>query len=71
MLKAIETVGIRHPRGSDNYNEALEKEIKKTKFRSILKVRLLWINFTETVFVLYACNLIKTSSTNVDVTLVS
>ncbi|XP_041358851.1 DNA primase large subunit-like [Gigantopelta aegis] len=38
VLKAIETIGIRHLRGSDNYNEALEKEIKKTKFRSILKV---------------------------------
>ncbi|XP_046357002.2 DNA primase large subunit-like [Haliotis rufescens] len=38
VLKAVETASVRHVRGSTEYVAYLEKEIKNTKFKSLLKV---------------------------------
>ncbi|XP_050403414.1 DNA primase large subunit [Patella vulgata] len=37
VLKACETAGIKHIRGTEAYNDLLHKEIRKTKLRNILK----------------------------------
>lgn len=39
VLKAIENAGIRHIRGSDDYNTLVEKDIKKTRLAKIIRVR--------------------------------
>ncbi|XP_052686031.1 DNA primase large subunit-like [Crassostrea angulata] len=37
VLKAIENAGIRHIRGSEDYNHLVEKEVKKTKLAKIIR----------------------------------
>ncbi|XP_060082049.1 DNA primase large subunit-like [Ylistrum balloti] len=37
VLKALDTAGVRHIRGTEKYTELVEKEIKKTKFGPILR----------------------------------
>jgi len=34
-LKAVETVGIRHPKGSNEYREAMRNEMKKYKTTNV------------------------------------
>jgi len=37
VLKAVETVGVRHVKGSKDYNEALTKEFRTLNVQGIMK----------------------------------
>lgn len=51
VLKAIENAGIRHIRGSEDYNTLVEKEIKKTRLAKIIRVRSSIVSMKIHIFV--------------------